>query len=293
MATVRIGREESATSELRDGKVIKKYTQPVIVELDDDDPPYSAAEILYLAGVPRPGVTTYRPRPGVIIPFAICKSVRPKSKSRKLWELTVEYEQGGDDEPIEEDEDPESYLDLSPKFEPFTDRTEIPLVKDWDNKDIVDPLGDLFETPTMAAVPLAGVRVTRYVAGYDENTLASWECCTNSEPWRGQPADAWFIKSVTGRAVDVGGFALGQLTFEIVSSPLELTIDGSTRRVGWLEVKALQSEDFKDGTGKRVTNRNAVGTIRKTKINKDGEKATETIYAVFRKYRQRNFSAIA
>jgi hypothetical protein len=296
MARVRVGRGETASIDVStDGKLTKRYTQQITVELEEHDPPYTAAEIPYLSGMPRAGRTTYRPRPGIVIPFAICRSVKPKPRgdSRRLWDVTVDYSyEGNEDEEQSEESD---FISLAPKFEPFTDSIDVAILKDWDGKDIVDPLGELFDSPTMTPIPLAGVKVTRYVPEYDENTLASWLFCTNDGPWRGQPEDAWLIRSVTGAEVEVGAMTLGQITFEIVSNPLELEIEGQTKRVGWLETKMLLSEDFKTNAtpAKRETNRNDVGMIRRTKIDKDGKKTTDTKFLAFRKYRQRAFGAIA
>jgi hypothetical protein len=291
MPTTRIGRQATGSIEYKDNKITKRFSQPYVVELSDDEPEYSGAEIVYAVGLPRPGRTTYSPRPGIVIPFAICTRLTPKFKSKKLWEVLADFEYTGDDD--EESKEEDDFPNLAPKIEPFTDSIQVPIYRDWDGLEIVDPLGDLFEQPTLADIALPGVRVTRYVDSFDENTLAAWKWRTNATAWRGQPEDAWLCREATGQEVEVGPFTLGQITLEFVSNPLELLVNEEMRRVGWLDVRKLESEDFLTEEGKRLTNRNNVGTIRRTKIDADGQLAEETQYLLFRKFRQAEFNDVA
>ena len=301
MARIRRDRYgDNATSDYSKGKVTQKFTQTLIVELDKDDPdPITPAEILALRGIPIPGYTTYSPRDGLVVPFAMCKSVAPKPdpKSRRLWRVVAKYELSGTEpgEPQSDELDPN---DLAPKVEPFTTDIELPMLKDFDDKVILDPFDQYFDTPVMAKLALPGVRVTRYVDGFDENTLATWKHTTNDEEWRGQPEDTWCIQNVTGQEVQFGNFTLGQLQFEISANTLELAIDGETVRVGWMDARALLSNRYyKDGELHDYRANEGL-SISKTFIDKDGNLSPEVDgvrkaqFVAFRNRRQRDFSLI-
>ncbi|MGV3483710.1 MAG: hypothetical protein ACO1RT_04760 [Planctomycetaceae bacterium] len=241
------------TSELqKEGKVVQRYSQQWVVELDDSDPdPISGPEIAAMAGIPRPGRSTYSPRPGLVVPFAICKSVTPKADSgtRRRWTVMATFERIGSEQqdPQNDSFDPANF---APKIEPFTTDIELPMFIDFDNKVICDPFEQLFDTPVMAKLALPGVRVTRYVDSFDENTLASWKHTTNETTWRGKPKDSWCVQNVTGQEVQIGNFTRGQLQFEISSNDLELKVDGVNTRVGWMDTRALLSSVYKDASGK-------------------------------------------
>jgi hypothetical protein len=293
MVRVFRGNDETCRVEFRDNKTIKRYTHPWKVELGPDDPRYSAPEILALRGVPKPGRTTYRPRDGVIIPFAICRSVSPKKEGsgRALWTITCEFEKEGPEDETKDDNDP---MSLAPKIEPFCDGMEFMILKDFDNVLIVDPFKRKFAEPVLASIPLAGVRVTRYVSSYDEQTLAFWKYTTNNGTWRGQPEDSWYIRDVTGKEVEFGDFTIGQLTFDIVSNPLELQIGTQNRRIGWLATRLLESEKYKDATTNEEQwfRNNGDGSPTVQNIDKDGKPSTTQQFVAFRKCRQRDFNLI-
>jgi hypothetical protein len=284
--------DETCRIEFRDNKTTMRYTHAWKVELEQGDPPYSAPEILALRGVPKPGRTTYRPRDGVIIPFAICRSVSPKKEGegRRLWTVTCEFEKEGPEEETQDENDP---MSLAPKIEPFCDGMEFPILKDFDDRVIVDPFGSKFADPVLASIPLAGVRVTRYLPAYNEQTLAFWKFTTNEGTWRGQPEDAWYIRDVTGKEVEFGDFTIGQLTFDIVSNPLELQIGTATRRIGWLATRLLEFTQFKNEAGKLEDFRlDGSGSLTTGNVNLDGTKATSQKFDAFRKCRQRDFNII-
>jgi hypothetical protein len=293
MVRVYRGTNETCRVEFRDNKTTKRYTHPWKVALDPDDPPLSAPEILMLPGVPKPGRTTYRPRNGIIIPFAICRSVSPKKDGdgRKLWTVMCEFEKEGPEDETKDDNDP---MSLAPKIEPFCDGMEFPIMKDFDDILIVDPFKRKFAEPVLASIPLAGVRVTRYVPSYDEQTLAFWKFCTNDSEWRGQPEDSWYIRDVTGKEVEFGDFTIGQLTFDIVSNPLELQIGTETRRIGWQATRLLESEKYKDPTtGDEQWFRNkGDGSPTVQNIDSEGHPTNEQTFVAFRKCRQRDFNQI-
>ena len=301
MAIVRRGRASSATAESRDGGITLKFRQPYLIELGPSDPdPISDAEVMVLPGVPVPGRTILQPRPGFVVPFAICQTIAPSPRtSRRLWDLVATFELSGseDSNPVHSATDPTS---LAPRIEPFTSDIELPLVRDFSDVPIVDPFGDLFETPVMAPIPLPGIRVTRYVDEFDENTLATWKHATNHEPWRGQPADTWCITEVTGREVEWDGLTFGQLQFDISANELELPIEDSehpgsfeTTRVGWMDARLLRSTDYLDESTPAVRRVNLVdGSPRSIYIDRFGKRSEEPRFVAFRNRRQRDFSAI-
>ena len=305
MATIRTARSgDTHTVSYADGKRTHRYNQTVIVELDSGDPdPITGVEVRNMAGVPKPGLSLYSPRAGRVLPFCICKSVTPTPdpKSRRLWRVKCTFELFGDEE--EDKDETEDPLNLNPKIEPFCESGEAIMLKDWDDKIIKDPFGDLFDDPVMAPIPLAGVRVKRYVAGYDETTLAYWTHVTNDAPWRNQPIDAWHCRKVTGQEVQYGPTTIGQLTFDIVSNPLEMELpkaDGSpgteVRRYGWLDVRALRSyKHIVDDNGTAIERINRVkrdGPPKQVWVDKDGNKVDDPYFFDFRKMRQRDFEQI-
>lgn len=291
----------SHTIEVKDQKTTQKYTQSWTVELEDSDPPLlTDAEVAMLPGIPRAGRSTYRPRNGLVVPFAICQSVAPKpiNGSLRLWNVVCQFELSGADqeEPRPEDTSP---LDLRPRVEPFVESMEQVAYKDFDGNQIVDPFKQLWSEPVKLAIPLAGVRLTRFVPSYDESTLANWIKTTNSAPWRGQPEDAWLIRNVTGKEVEVGNFVLGQLQFEMLSNPIELNVQMGTaaprvRRVGWLDVRAGRSVRYKNAQDKIEINRDPRGGPPvPTWVDKDGKKSSTPYFFAYRRHRQANFSQIA
>lgn len=306
MATIRRGRGPSMTAEERDGKIVNKYRQPLIIELDSNDPdPISEAEVLALAGMPRPGYTMYSPRSGLVVPFAMCKSVAPKprSKSHRIWDAIATYELSGSEQedPEPDNTDPDN---LEPKIEFFTSDTEVPLLKDFDDQVIADPFGDLYETPVMAPIALPGIRVTRYVASFDENTLAFWKHTTNDDTWRGEPAGTWCVTNVTGREVQFGEQVLGQLQFDIQANTLELPIEDKnspgtmvTTRVGWMDSRILRASYFFDDAGKKKIEA-VMGAVSTHFIDRFGKKTTGATvvdrarFIAYRNRRQRDFKQI-
>lgn len=291
----------SHSIEVKDQKTTQKYTQSWTVELEDSDPPLlTDCEIATLPGLPRAGRSTYKPRNGLVVPFAICQSVSPKpiNGSLRLWNVICQFElQGGDQQqPQPDDVTP---ISLQPRIEPFVESLDQVAYKDFDGNDIVDPFKQLWDEPVRLSIPLAGVRLTRFVPTYDETTLAYWMKTTNAATWRGQPEDAWFIRSVTGKEVEVGNFTLGQLQFEILSNPIELNVQMGTaapkvRRVGWLEVRAGRSVRYKNAEDKVEMNRvQRGGPPVPTWIDKDGKKSATPYFFAYRKNRQRDFSQIA
>ena len=298
MATARRGRYgDTAVAEYKKDKIVQRYTQPWIVELDGSDPdPISAADILSVPGLPRARWSTYSPRPGFVIPFAVCKTVTPKPdpKSRRLWRVNTTFELSGSEQE-EPQSDESAPLDLTPRVEPFTSEIQIPMMRDFDDKVVADPFGQLYDTPVMAQLSLPGVRVTRYVDSFDENTLAQWEFTTNDAPWRGKPIDAWCIQKATGQYVQFGEGEVGQLTFNISANPLELEIEGEPQRIGWHDTRALLSSTYLDDIGEMQEFRLNGTTPTKGWINPDGTASTSTPpeqFAVFRNRERRDFSAI-
>lgn len=301
MAIVRRSRYgDQTTHENRDGRRTRKFTQVWDVELESSDPdPISGLEVQRLPGLPIPGFSTYSPRPGRFVPFAICRSSSPQPMqgNRRFWKVTKTFELiGTDDEDKGEDEDP---ISLAPKVEPFVELTDYVIYKDFDNRDVVDPFNDLFAEPVRAPIPLKGVLVTRYVKSFDENTLADWLQTTNETAWRGQSEDAWCITEVTGQEVQFGNFTIGQLQFKIVSHPVEISVSlngaaPANHRVGWLSVRAARSTTFIDSNGKRQTHRleGAGSPPSMTWVNKDGEATDTPYFQAFRIRRQKNFNLI-
>ena len=305
MANVRRSRKgDSHTVTFNDGKLTQRYNQTLIVELDTNDPdPITGDQVRVLPGVPKPGLSTYSPRDGRVIPFCVCKSVTPTPdpNSRRLWYARCTFElEGSADDDQDDSGDPTS---LDAKVEPFCDETEAIMLVDWDGKKILNPFDDLFDEPVMAPIPLPGVRVTRYLASYDENTLAYWKHTTNTAEWRNKPADAWTVRNVTGSMVQYGNNTIGQLVFDIVANPLEMELpnaDGSagveTRRYGWLEVRAARSFEHIvniGGNAERVIHRlKKGGPPRMTWLDKDGNKSDDPNYQAFRNRRQRDFEII-
>lgn len=286
--------------EYQDQKTTQRYTQVWMVELGDSDPPLmTECEVASLPGLPRAGWSTYRPRSGLVVPFAVCQSVTPKplDRSLRLWQVVCQFELSGADqeEPVPDDMSP---IDLRPRIEPFVESAEQVVYKDWDGTPILDPFNRLWDQPVKIMVPLPGVRVTRYVPTYDEADLAYWLQTTNLTPWRMQPADAWCIRSVSGSEVEVGNFRLGQLQFEIVSNPLELevSIGGESpalRRIGWLDVRAARSVRYLNDDGQVELNTvNRIGEPESTWIDKDGKRSSVPYYFAYRKRVQRDFNQI-
>ncbi len=250
--------------------------------------------------MPIPGWSTYSPKPGFVIPFAICRTVSPVALpgNRRRWQVTCTFEiSGSDDEEKPEDADPQS---LAPQIEPFTETGEAVMLEDYDGTKILDPFGDLFAEPMRVPIPLKGVTVTRYVTSYDEHTLGDWLQTTNDATWRTQPKDAWCVTAITGQQVQFGNFTIGQLTLTILSNPLELkvSLDGAAavkRRIGWLGIRAARSTKFKDADDKIQINRNenSGSPPLLTWVDKDGKKSNEPYFQAFRIRRQKNFNAIA
>lgn len=300
MAIIRHARYGHSTSaEYREGKMHKKLTLVYDVQLESTDPdPISGYEVQRLRGLPIPGFSVCSPRPGWVVPFTICKTSTPTPSANNLrhWKVTCTYESAGDEEAQPDTADPAS---LAPKIEPFVQSSEAVMNVDYEGKKIVDPFEDLFAEPMRAPIALRGVKVVRYVTGFNENTLADWLHVTNNASWRNQPEDAWCVTDVTGQEVQFGKFTIGQLTFTILSNPLELTIAlGSAapalHRIGWLGIRAARSTTYIDSNGDRVVNRltTSGSPPMLTWVDKDGNKSEEPYYQAFRIRKQKNFSEI-
>ncbi|TWU19568.1 hypothetical protein [Allorhodopirellula heiligendammensis] len=302
MAIIRPARYgDQTTTEMRDGKVTKKFTQVLDVELEATDPdPISGLEVTQLNNAPRPGFSVYVPRPGLVVPFATCRTVTPApvQGNRRRWTLTCTFEKNGnDDEPKPDSSDPNSLL---PIVEPFSETGEAVMLEDFDGTKILDPFGDLFDEPMRVPIPIDGVKVTRYVPTYDESTLSNWLETTNKTEWRNQPEDAWCVTAITGQPIQFGNFTIGQINLTIKAHPLELKVSlkgaaPKLHRIGWLGVRAARSTTFLDDDGKRQTNRADGGANPPlaTWVDKDGKKSEEPYFQAFRVRRQREFSAIA
>lgn len=312
MARVRPQRTgDGATITSRDNVVTQTYDQTYIVQLDPDEAHFSNAQVAILPGVPRPGRSMYSPAPGLIIPFCLCESVRPQStRNRNVRTVVAKFMLEGSEpqEPTDESTDP---LSLAPRVESFCESTETIMVEDYDGRQIVDPFGDFYEDPVLTEIPLPGVRLTRYVQDFDEQTLAYWKHTTNDSEWRGQPEDAWMIREVTGDRVQHGNFEVGRLQFTIVSHPLEIEYrrDGQQNRVrrryGWQEIRAAQSSRFAAADGSIHTFHDASGSPKKLWLKHDTGRPNfaegamapdfETVpeYDIYRIRRQRDFSRLA
>lgn len=285
--------------EVRDQQTTQKFTQVWTVELEDSDGPLlTEPEIVRLNGLPVAGFSTYRPQDGMVVPFALCKSVSPKPRgSLRLWDVVCQFELIGANQQDPEPDD-QTPTDLAPRIEPFVESMEQVVYKDWDAKDILDPFKRLWDQPVKIPIPLSGVRVTRYVASFNEQTLAYWLETTNESTWRTQPEDAWRIRSVTGKEVEFGRYRIGQLQFEMLSNPLELSVQiGSAapavRRIGWLELRAARSVKYLNDANKFELNRiERNGDPEPTWIDKDGKKSANPYFFAYRNRRQRNFNLI-
>lgn len=301
MAIVKPSRYGSSHSvEVRDQRTTQKFTQVWQVELEPSDPPLmSDAEIVRLPGLPTAGISTFRPRPGLVVPYCLCRSVAPKPRqgSLRLWDVVCQFELAGaaQQDAAPDDQTP---IDLTPRIEPFVETLEQVVYKDWDGKDILDPFKRLWDQPVKVPVPIKGLRLTRYVQTFNEDTLAYWIETTNKTAWRNEPEDAWRIRAVAGKEVEFGNFRIGQLQFEMVSSPLELNVQVGTaapavRRVGWLELRAARSVKFLNTANKIEINtveRN--GDPEPTWVDKDGKRSSVPYFFAYRTRRQRNFNLI-
>jgi hypothetical protein len=290
----------SHTVEVRDQQTTQKFTQTWTVELEDSDGPLlTEPEIVRMPGLPVAGFSTYRPRNGFVVPFALCRSVTPKPRgtSMRLWDVVCNFELTGAEQQNAEPDD-QTPTDLRPRIEPFVESIDQVAYKDWDGKDILDPFKRLWDQPVKVPIPLSGVRVTRYVSAFNEQTLAYWLETTNETTWRQQPEDAWRIRAVEGKEVEFGPYHIGQLKFEIVSNPLELSVQIGTaapavHRIGWLELRAARSIKFKNAANKMEINRiEREGDPEPTWIDKDGKKSADPYFFAYRTRRQRNFNQI-
>jgi hypothetical protein len=291
-ATITVKREQEASIESKGAfKTSQKYPVTYQVLYEDSDPIPVPSQVLREPQLPKVNVSIYSPRPGKLIPFCYCrrKSVKCDGKNLRLWTVTTEFSTDGETEQ-EEKNDTEDPLSLAPRIEPFVESMDsIDRQEDIDGKKLQNPLGELWSDPIVFPTPLAGVRVTRYVSGYDESVLASWLWATNSSPWRGKPEDAWRIRSVVGAKVNWNGTEIGELTFEIVEHPLEY--DG--KRVGWFGARQLRGSRYKDGTETKIFKDK--GVIVEKFLNEDGTENTtgDPKYLFYRTSLQKDFTLIA
>ncbi|TWT91385.1 hypothetical protein [Neorhodopirellula pilleata] len=297
----RYGDRTSSESD-KDGKSTRKFTGVWDVHLDSNDPdPISGFEVLRIPGVPIPGYSVYSPRPGFVVPFTICRSATPNpvQGSRRYWQVACTFEMIGSKEQKEQPQSADPFS-LAPTVEPFVETTDHVMWYDYDGNEIVDVFGDLYAEPVRAPITLKGVTVNRYVSSYDEHTLGNWLNATNDDDWRGQPEDAWMIRSVKGQEVEFGTYTIGQLTFEILSHPVEFKVSmggaaPKKHRTGWLAVRAARSNTFLDTEGDRVPFRRekAGSPVSMTWLDMDGHPSEEMLFHAFRTRPQKDFDEIA
>lgn len=233
-----------------------------------------------------------------MVPFAVCNSVTPSPNgSLRKWKVVCQFNLDGAD-PQQPQPDDVSPVDLRPRVEPYVEAGEVVIYKDFTGKYIVDPFKKLWDQPVKAPIPLSGVRVTKYVQGYNENTLAYWLHTTNLNTWRGKDEDAWAVKSVVGKEVEVGKFKLAQLQFEILSNPTQLTVqigdaDPAMHFVGWMELRAARSIKYLNSSEQIEVNRIARnGEPEPVWVDKDGHKSDVPYFFAYRTRPQRNFNDI-
>lgn len=222
---IRQTRNRSITLELnREGILIPTIPVEFDIEFDRAHDAPSEFDVVNAPGVPIPGRTVYSPKPSYLLPFITFKNCTytQHKDSKWLWtgkgSYAADVDSATEQTPVPESTDP---LTITPIVESFVDTMEIVAYQDIAGDEVLNAAGQLFKNGITLKLPLAGVRITRYVPAYNENVLAGWLWRKNDATWRGGAAGSWVIRAVSGSEVKWRpGVTVGQLTFEMVKSPL-------------------------------------------------------------------------
>lgn len=251
--TFTIKRDYNGSTEKRGDKIIQVRRATIQVETDPEVAPLVLDEVLRLPEIPIVGQTHWSPKPGFLIPFCICKkkSAKRHGDKERFWLVDCEFNSETDQEQDPKDED-DNPLDFDPVIEPLSDVMEIAGRKDFNNKVIANPLGELYAEPVLFPIPLAGVRVSRYVLGQTEWLMQFWRERLNNATWRTGLTHTWCIRDCELKPVKwkdaPADLALG--TWTIMHNPIQANVDGVVKQVGWYESRQRVATFYKrdDGT---------------------------------------------